>query len=94
VVLDISKDCGASVIMGNQSMLHFLTFEEESNTILKTSSSSHPALHCHIPEASSTAPPNLVIMLLYREYTHVPATHCFVYKLEDVKCAFNMVHSI
>jgi hypothetical protein len=94
VVLDISKDGGASVLMGKQSLLHFFTFEEESNTILKTSSSNHPTLHCHIPEALSTAPPYLVIMLLYREYTHVPATHCFVYKLEDVKCAFNMVHNI
>jgi len=80
--------------MGMQSMLHCLTLAEGSNTILKTSSSDHPALQCHIPEALSTVPPDLVIMLLYREYAQVPATHCFVYKLEDVKCAFNMVHNI
>lgn len=37
-----------------QSMLHCLTLAEEDNTILKTSSSSHPALQCHILEALST----------------------------------------
>jgi hypothetical protein len=71
-----------------------MTHAEGSNTILKTSSSGHPALQCHILEAVSPFPPHLVIMLIYREYALVPATHWFVYKLEDVKCAFNMVHNI